>query len=131
MQTQNFSHMQVIDPSWILCFQFARHYLKFWALPIKFYSLFFSLINIKFVLWHECIQQVNRLEITPNKQYLAAAGNPHIRLFDVNSSTPQPVGFILFLKSILLSFFFFSSLTDGIVLLKNCKVGAELWSAHK
>ncbi|KAL5973312.1 hypothetical protein ACLOJK_029962 [Asimina triloba] len=35
--------------------------------------------------------QVNRLEITPDKQYLAAAGNPHIRLFEVNSNSPQPV----------------------------------------
>ncbi|KAI3914399.1 hypothetical protein MKW92_016061 [Papaver armeniacum] len=35
--------------------------------------------------------QVNRLEITPDKKYLAAAGNPHIRLFDINSSSPQPV----------------------------------------
>nr|AFK40781.1 unknown [Medicago truncatula] len=35
--------------------------------------------------------QVNRLEITPDKRYLAAAGNPHIRLFDVNSNSPQPV----------------------------------------
>ncbi|KAK7844770.1 protein lst8 like protein [Quercus suber] len=34
---------------------------------------------------------VNRLEITPDKHYLAAAGNPHIRLFDVNSNSPQPV----------------------------------------
>ncbi len=36
-------------------------------------------------------QQVNKLEITPDKQYLAAAGNPLIRLFDVNSSHPHPV----------------------------------------
>ncbi|ERN07853.1 protein LST8 homolog isoform X1 [Amborella trichopoda] len=35
--------------------------------------------------------QVNRLEITPDKQYLAAAGNPHIRLFEVNSNSSQPV----------------------------------------
>ncbi|KAL6534618.1 TOR complex subunit lst8 [Orobanche gracilis] len=35
--------------------------------------------------------QVNRLEITPDKRYLAAAGNHHIRLFDVNSNSPQPV----------------------------------------
>ncbi|KAJ4829709.1 Target of rapamycin complex subunit LST8-1 [Turnera subulata] len=34
---------------------------------------------------------VNRLEITPDKRFLAAAGNPHIRLFDVNSNSPQPV----------------------------------------
>jgi hypothetical protein len=37
------------------------------------------------------LQQVNRLEITPDKRFLAAAGNPHIRLFDVNSNSPQPV----------------------------------------
>ncbi|TQE10913.1 hypothetical protein C1H46_003486, partial [Malus baccata] len=35
--------------------------------------------------------QVNRLEITPDKRFLAAAGNPHIRLFDVNTNSPQPV----------------------------------------
>ncbi|RLN38781.1 hypothetical protein C2845_PM01G32270 [Panicum miliaceum] len=35
--------------------------------------------------------QVNRLEITPDKRFLAPAGNPHIRLFDVNSNSPQPV----------------------------------------
>uniref|UniRef100_A0A1D1Y674 Target of rapamycin complex subunit LST8 n=1 Tax=Anthurium amnicola TaxID=1678845 RepID=A0A1D1Y674_9ARAE len=35
--------------------------------------------------------QVNRLEITPDKQYLAAAGNPHIRLFEVNSNRAEPV----------------------------------------
>jgi G protein beta subunit-like protein len=27
-------------------------------------------------------QQVNCLEITPDKKYLAAAGNPHVRIFD-------------------------------------------------
>lgn len=35
--------------------------------------------------------QVNKLEITPDKQYLAAAGNPHIRLFEVTTNNPQPV----------------------------------------
>eukprot|EP00899_Mesostigma_viride_P013737 jgi/Mesvir1/22364/Mv17866-RA.1 len=35
--------------------------------------------------------QINRLEITPNKHYLAAAGNPHVRLFEVNSNTPAPI----------------------------------------
>lgn len=37
------------------------------------------------------LQQVNRLEITPDKQYIAAAGNPHIRLFEVNSNNQQPL----------------------------------------
>ncbi|CAN0369226.1 unnamed protein product [Ectocarpus sp. 12 AP-2014] len=31
--------------------------------------------------------QVNSLKITPDKQYLAAAGNPHVRLFEINSQT--------------------------------------------
>lgn len=35
--------------------------------------------------------QVNRLEISTDKQLLAAAGNPHIRVFEVNSNNPQPV----------------------------------------
>ena len=35
--------------------------------------------------------QVNELEITPDKRYLAAGGNPHVRLFEVNASNPQPV----------------------------------------
>ncbi|KAK1265211.1 Guanine nucleotide-binding protein subunit beta [Acorus gramineus] len=35
--------------------------------------------------------QVNRLEITPSKQYIAAAGNPQIRLYTVNSKSNQPV----------------------------------------
>jgi len=33
--------------------------------------------------------QVNCLEITPDKQYLAAGGNPHIRLFEINNSSNQ------------------------------------------
>ncbi|KAI5438400.1 Target of rapamycin complex subunit LST8-1 [Lathyrus oleraceus] len=33
--------------------------------------------------------RVNWLEITPDKHFLAAAGNPHIQLFDVSSNSPQ------------------------------------------
>jgi len=35
--------------------------------------------------------QVNKLDITPDKQYIAAAGNPHIRFFEVNTNNPNPV----------------------------------------
>ena len=35
--------------------------------------------------------QVNKLEITTDKSLLAAAGNPHIRLYEVASGTSQPV----------------------------------------
>lgn len=31
------------------------------------------------------LSQVNCLKITPDKQFLAAAGNPHVRLFEINS----------------------------------------------
>ena len=31
------------------------------------------------------VGQVNCLKITPDKQILAAAGNPHVRLFEINS----------------------------------------------
>jgi len=34
--------------------------------------------------------QVNKIEITPHK-YLAAAGNPHVRLYDVNSKSATPL----------------------------------------
>ncbi|XP_054270856.1 target of rapamycin complex subunit lst8 [Macrosteles quadrilineatus] len=35
--------------------------------------------------------QVNALEITPDKQLLAAAGHQHIRMYDLSSSNPNPV----------------------------------------
>lgn len=35
--------------------------------------------------------QVNKLEITTDKRLLAAAGNPHIRLFEVASGNNQAV----------------------------------------
>ncbi|KAH3873331.1 target of rapamycin complex subunit lst8-like isoform X2 [Dreissena polymorpha] len=35
--------------------------------------------------------QVNALEITPDKQFIAAAGYQHIRMYDLNSNNPKPV----------------------------------------
>lgn len=35
--------------------------------------------------------QVNRLTITPDKQWIAAAGNPNVRLFEVQTNNPSPV----------------------------------------
>ena len=34
--------------------------------------------------------QINKLEITPDKQFLAAGGNPHIRLYEIASPSPSP-----------------------------------------
>jgi hypothetical protein len=38
---------------------------------------------------------VNKLEISPDKQFIAAAGNPHIRFFEVNTHNPNPVCYII------------------------------------
>jgi len=35
--------------------------------------------------------QVNRLCITPDKLFLAAGGNPHVRLYDVHAATQNPL----------------------------------------
>ncbi|XP_015778516.1 PREDICTED: target of rapamycin complex subunit lst8-like [Acropora digitifera] len=35
--------------------------------------------------------QVNAMQITPDRQLLAAAGYQHIRMYDINSSNPNPV----------------------------------------
>lgn len=44
---------------------------------------------------HRTIQhpdsQVNRLCISPDKRYLAAAGNHNVKLFDIRSTNPSPV----------------------------------------
>lgn len=34
---------------------------------------------------------VNRLAVSPDKRFLAAAGNPHVRLYDVQSTNPNPI----------------------------------------
>jgi len=36
-------------------------------------------------------QQVNKMEITQDKQYIAAAGNPHVRFYEVNNNNANPV----------------------------------------
>ena len=33
--------------------------------------------------------QINRLQFSPNRKYLAAAGHGHVRLFDVNTTNPS------------------------------------------
>ncbi|KAH0687994.1 hypothetical protein KY290_017222 [Solanum tuberosum] len=69
------------QPSVVLATASYDHTIKFW--------------EAKSARCYRTIQypesQVNRLEITPDKRFLAAAGNPHIRLFDINSNSPQPL----------------------------------------
>ena len=40
---------------------------------------------------HAWPSQVNKIEISTDKAYLAAGGNPSIRLFDIASGSSQPV----------------------------------------
>jgi G protein beta subunit-like protein len=35
--------------------------------------------------------QVNSLQISPDKQYVAAAGNPVIKIYDVNGKSADPL----------------------------------------
>jgi target of rapamycin complex subunit LST8 len=53
------------------------HIIRFWEAPTGV-----CIRMIKFV-----DSQINRLEITPDKQFIAAAGNPHIRLYEIQQST--------------------------------------------
>eukprot|EP01120_Amphizonella_sp_Union-15-10_P012032 TRINITY_DN5274_c0_g1_i1.p1 TRINITY_DN5274_c0_g1~~TRINITY_DN5274_c0_g1_i1.p1 ORF type:complete len:305 (-),score=40.55 TRINITY_DN5274_c0_g1_i1:27-941(-) len=68
-------------PSVILATGCYDHAIRFWEVPSGF--------------CYRTIQhtesQVNKLEISPNKLMIAAAGNPHIRLFELRTNNPQPV----------------------------------------
>eukprot|EP00744_Colponema_vietnamica_P007153 GILI01010327.1.p1 GENE.GILI01010327.1~~GILI01010327.1.p1 ORF type:complete len:307 (-),score=43.26 GILI01010327.1:56-976(-) len=68
-------------PSVILATAGYDHTIRFWEAPRG--------VCYRTLQYPE--SQVNRLEITPDKQFLAAAGNPHIRLFEINSNNPNPV----------------------------------------
>jgi G protein beta subunit-like protein len=36
-------------------------------------------------------KQVNCLQITPDKHFIAAGSNPQVKLYDVNSKNPEPL----------------------------------------
>ena len=58
------------------------HEIRFWEAP--------SGINSRTLRCDD--SQVNCLDITPNKQFLAAGCNPHIRLFEINDhANSEPV----------------------------------------
>ena len=55
--------------------------------------------------------QVNGIAITPDKQFIAAAGNPNVRLYDVTSNANQPVIIITPPLSNMTYFIFITNLT--------------------
>jgi len=68
-------------PSVILATAGYDHTIRLWEAP--------SGICCRTIQYAD--SQINRLEITPDRQYIAAAGNPHIRFFEVNTNNPNPV----------------------------------------
>mmetsp|Transcript_15343 Transcript_15343/g.25822 ORF Transcript_15343/g.25822 Transcript_15343/m.25822 type:complete len:209 (+) Transcript_15343:62-688(+) len=56
------------------------HKIRFWEPPSGLCTRTLRFVD----------SQVNSLKITPDKHFLAAAGNPIIRLFEINSSNPNP-----------------------------------------
>jgi len=68
-------------PSVILATAGYDHTIRLWEVPNGF--------------CYRTIQhtdsQINKLEISPNKQFIAAAGNPSIRLFELRGNNPQPL----------------------------------------
>ena len=57
------------------------HKIRFWEAP--------SGICSRIIKYPD--SQVNRLQITPDKQFIAAAGNPHIRLYEILSNSSNVV----------------------------------------
>eukprot|EP01102_Stenamoeba_stenopodia_P016334 TRINITY_DN569_c0_g1_i2.p1 TRINITY_DN569_c0_g1~~TRINITY_DN569_c0_g1_i2.p1 ORF type:complete len:215 (+),score=34.46 TRINITY_DN569_c0_g1_i2:175-819(+) len=68
-------------PSVILATAGYDHTIRFWEAPSG--------------ICYRSIQhpdsQVNKMEITQDKQYIAAAGNPHVRFYEVNNNNANPV----------------------------------------
>lgn len=57
------------------------HTIKFWQAPTG---------NCHFTLQY-ADSQVNQLCVTPDKKFLAVAGNPKVSLYDIHSQNPRPV----------------------------------------
>jgi G protein beta subunit-like protein len=57
------------------------HTIRFWEAP--------SGISIRTIQYPD--SQINQLCVSPDKTSLAAAANPHVRFFDINSNNPAPV----------------------------------------
>jgi len=68
-------------PNVVLATAGYDHTIRFWEAP--------SGVCYRTVPYAE--SQINRLVITPDKQMVAAAGNPHVRLYDVNSNNSNPL----------------------------------------
>ncbi|KAF6271604.1 MTOR associated protein, LST8-like protein [Rhinolophus ferrumequinum] len=59
------------------------HTVRFWQAH--------SGICTRTVQHQDSSEQVNALEITPDRSMIAAAGYQHIRMYDLNSNNPNPI----------------------------------------
>jgi len=75
------SQKQQQPASVILCTAGYDHSIRFWEAPTG--RCYRTLQYTE--------SQVNCLNITPDKKFLAVAGNPHVRLYEINSNNPNPV----------------------------------------
>jgi target of rapamycin complex subunit LST8 len=55
------------------------HMIRFWEAPTGLCTRVIKFAD----------SQVNRLEITPDKQFIAAAGNPHVRLYEIQGGADR------------------------------------------
>ncbi|RUS23215.1 LOW QUALITY PROTEIN: WD40-repeat-containing domain protein [Endogone sp. FLAS-F59071] len=104
-QQQQYHHQHAESHSVILVTAGYDHTIRFWE----------ALNGICSRTIQHPESQVNRLCISPDKRFLAAAGNHHVRLYDINSTNPNPVlDRILYIHS-MLKFFWFSSILEFII----------------
>ncbi|RUS24852.1 WD repeat-containing protein wat1 [Jimgerdemannia flammicorona] len=80
-QQQQYHHQNAESHSVILVTAGYDHTIRFWE----------ALSGICSRTIQHPDSQVNRLCISPDKRYLAAAGNHHVRLYDINSTNPNPI----------------------------------------
>ena len=73
--------MQSRPPSVVLATGGYDHTIRFWE----------ATSGVCYRTLQHQDSQVNKLEITPDKKFIAAAGNPYVRLFEVHTSNPQAV----------------------------------------
>ncbi|KAJ3130968.1 TOR complex subunit lst8 [Physocladia obscura] len=69
------------EQSVLLCTSGYDHTIRFWEA--------LSGICVRTIQHTE--SQVNRIAISPDKRFLAAAGNPHVRLYDAQSNNGTPI----------------------------------------
>jgi len=75
------NQLKMPQPSVILCSASYDNTIRFWEAPS---GICYRTIQVS-------QGHINKLQITPDKQYLAAAGNPNISLYEIQTNNPNPI----------------------------------------